>query len=62
MTIERKFELDIKVNTGSAVVKNNNKIEITDCEDFTIEELEFIINEAKAFIEYKKNRDNDSKF
>ncbi len=50
----RNLELDIKINTGRAVVKQNNKIEITDCEDFTIEELEYLIKEAKDFIEYKE--------
>ncbi len=50
----RDLELNIKVNTGYAVLKQNNKIEITDCEDFTIEELEYIIKEAKDFIVYKK--------
>lgn len=53
MKNERDLQLDMKVNTGSAVVKMNNKIEITDCEDFTIEELEYILEEAKSFIKYK---------
>lgn len=53
MKNERSLELDIKVNTGSAVVKMNNKVEITDCNDFTIEELEYILEEAKSFIKYK---------
>jgi len=49
----RNLELDIKINTGHAVLKQNNKIEIVDCEDFTIEELEYLIKEAKGFIAYK---------
>ena len=53
MKKERDLQLDIKVNTGSAIIKMNNKIEITDCEDFTIEELEYILEEAKSFIKYK---------
>jgi hypothetical protein len=53
MENERNLELDIKVNTGSAVVKMNNKIEITNCGDFTVEELEYILEEVKSFIEYK---------
>lgn len=54
----RDLELNIKINTGNAVFKQNNKIEITDCEDFTIEELEYLIKEAKDFIEYKERNDN----
>ena len=53
----KDLELDIKINTGHAVLKQNNKIEITDCEDFTIEELEYLIKEAKNFIEYKERSD-----
>ena len=53
----RNLELDIKVNTGRAVVKQNNKIEITDCNEFTVEELEYLIKEAKSFIEYKERSD-----
>jgi len=55
ITKERKLELDIKINTGSVVVKDNNKLEFTDCDDFTIEELEYVINEAKSFIKYKES-------
>jgi len=53
--MERNLELDIKVNNGSVVVRNNNKLEFTDCDDFTIEELEYVINEAKSFIKYKES-------
>lgn len=53
----KNLELDIKVNTGHAVLKQNNKIEITDCNDFTIEELEYLIKEAKDFIEYRERND-----
>ena len=55
--MERNLELDIKVNNGSVVVRNNNKLEFTcsNCDDFTIEEIEYIINEAKSFIKYKES-------
>lgn len=55
---ERNLELDIKINTGHAILKHNNKIEITDCGDFTIEELEYLISEAKNFILYKNKTTN----
>lgn len=54
---ERNLELNIKVNTGSVVLRNNNKIQITDCNDFTIEELEYIIKEIKSFVVYKKENE-----
>ncbi len=52
--IKRDLELDIKVNTGSVVLRNDNKLEIVDCENFTIEEIEYILKEAKEFILYKE--------
>ncbi len=50
----RNLELDIKISTGHAVLKQNNNIEIIDVNELTIEDLEYLIKEAKSFIEYKE--------
>ena len=55
ITKDRNLELNIKVNTGMIVLKNDNKIEIVDCNNFTIEEFEYILKEVKNFIVYKEN-------
>ena len=55
ITKDRNLELNIKVNTGMIVLKNDKKIEIVDCNNFTIEEFEYILKEVKNFIVYKEN-------
>jgi hypothetical protein len=55
MEIKRDLELNIKLSKGFAVVRSDNTIELTDSEDLTIKDLEYILKEATQFVRYKKN-------
>jgi hypothetical protein len=54
-------DLWMKIGDGNAVVRaDNNEIEFTDCIPISIEDLEYVISEAKAFIAYRESRRNSS--
>jgi hypothetical protein len=53
-------ELQIDFAGGCAVVMKDGEIELTDCRPFTVAEAEYLIEEVKAYIEYRKCR-NDIK-
>lgn len=50
------YELSIFVSGIRAVVKENNAIEFPEAVSFSPAELQFIVEEAEAFIEWKKER------
>ena len=49
-------ELCINIGNGQAVVTTDNCIEFTDCGKLPLADLEFLVNEAKAFIRYRDAR------
>jgi hypothetical protein len=52
-------DLWMKIGDGNAVVRaDNNEIEFTDCTPISIEDLEYVISEANAFIAYRESRRN----
>ncbi len=53
-------ELQIDFAEGNVVVMKDGAIELTECRPFTVAEAEYLIEEVKAFIEYREHR-NDIK-
>ena len=49
-------ELCIDIGDGQAVVTIDDSIEFTDCGKLSLADLEFLVDEAKAFIEYRDAR------
>ena len=49
-------ELCIDIGEGQAVVTIDNSIEFTDCGKLSLADLEFLVDEAKAFIRYRDAR------
>ena len=49
-------ELCIDIGDGQAVVTTDNCIEFTDCGKLSLVDLEFLVDEAKAFIRYRDAR------
>ena len=49
-------ELCIDIGDGQAVVTIDNSIEFTDCGKLSLADLEFLVDEVKAFIKYRDAR------
>ena len=49
-------ELCIDIGDGQAVVTIDDSIEFTDCGKLSLADLEFLVDEAKAFIKYRDAR------
>ena len=49
-------ELCIDIDEGQAIVQKNNEIDFQDCTPIHVKKLEFVVQEAKAFIRYRSKR------